>query len=77
MIRRRYVLDTSALFTLIEEEEGAARVEEIIRTEEAFLPWLVLLEVSYVTRQERGQGEADSSYDKLKQLPSQILWKID
>lgn len=59
MARKRYVLDTSALFTLIEEEDGADRVEEIVSTGNACLPSLALLEVQYVTRQERGQGEAD------------------
>jgi predicted nucleic acid-binding protein len=75
--RNKFVLDTSALFALIEDEEGADRVEEIIRTENASLPWQALLEVHYVTRQERGQGEADRRYAFLKQLPCDILWQID
>jgi predicted nucleic acid-binding protein len=75
--RNKYVLDTSALFALIEEEEGADRVEEIIRTEDASLPWQSLLEVHYVTMQERGQGEADRRYTFLKQVPCEILWQID
>jgi predicted nucleic acid-binding protein len=75
--RRKYVLDTSALFTLIEEEDGAERVEEIIQTGDAFLPSMALLEVHYVTRQERGQGEADRRYALLKHLPCAILWQID
>lgn len=77
MARKRYVLDTSALFTLIEEEDGVDRVEEIVRTEDAFLPSLALLEVHYVTRQERGQGEADRRYALLKKLPCEVLWQID
>ncbi len=77
MARKRFVLDTSALFTLIEEEEGADRVEEIVSTEEAYLPSLALLEVHYVTRQERGQGEADRRYALLKKLPCEILWHVD
>jgi predicted nucleic acid-binding protein len=75
--RKRYVLDTSALFTLIEEEDGADRVEEIVSTEDAYLPSLALLEVHYVTRQERGQGEADRRYALLKKLPCEILWQVD
>lgn len=77
MARKRYVLDTSALFTLIEEEAGVDRVEEIVSTENAYLPSLALLEVHYVTRQERGQGEADRRYALLKKLPCEIVWQVD
>ncbi len=77
MVRKKYVLDTSALFTLMEEEEGADRVEEIVHTGDAFLPSLALLEVHYVTRQERGQGEADRRYALLKKLPCEVLWQVD
>src|SRR3954454_23058809 len=73
----KYVLGASALFTLIEEEDGADRVEEIVSTGDALLPSLALLEVHYVTRQERGQGEADRRYALLKQLPCEILWQVD
>jgi predicted nucleic acid-binding protein len=75
--RKKFVLDTSALFTLIEEEDGADRVEEIVSAEEAYLPSMALLEVHYVTRQERGQGEADRRYALLKKLPCEILWQVD
>jgi ribonuclease VapC len=71
------VLDTSALMTLIESEEGAGRVESIIRGEEVLLPCLTLLEVHYITRQERGQGEADRRYTLLKQLSCEIIWELD
>ena len=77
MERKSYVLDTSALLTLIEDEEGAGRVESILREEKVFLPCLVLLEVHYITRQERGQGEADRRYAFLKQLSCEILWQLD
>jgi predicted nucleic acid-binding protein len=77
VVRRKYVLDTSALFTLIEEEDGADRVEEVIRTGTAFLPYMALLEVHYVTRQEHGVGEADRRYAFLKQSPVEILWQVD
>jgi predicted nucleic acid-binding protein len=74
---KRYVLDTSALLTLIESEEGANRVEAILREEDVLLPCLTLLEVHYITRQERGQGEADRRYALLKQLSCEILWELD
>jgi predicted nucleic acid-binding protein len=75
--RKSYVLDTSALLALIEDEDGAGRVESILRDEKVFLPFMVLLEVHYITRQERGQGEADRRYAFLKQLSCEILWQLD
>jgi len=72
-----YVLDTSALLALIENEDGAGRVESILQVEKVFLPFLVLLEMHYITRQERGQGEADRRYALLRQLPCEILWQLD
>ncbi len=77
MERKSYVLDSSAILTLIENEEGASRVESILQTDKVFLPCLVLLEVHYITQQERGQGEADRRYALLKQLPCEILWQLD
>lgn len=47
------------MLAFIEDKEGADRVERILKKERAILPWLVLMEVHYVTRQEAGPGEAD------------------
>lgn len=77
MAPESYVLDTSAMLTLIESEAGADRVEEILRGEHTLLPWMVLLEVHYVTLQEQGQAEADRRYALMKQLPTDVLWQID
>jgi predicted nucleic acid-binding protein len=74
---KRYVLDSSALLTLIENEEGVDRVESILSHAKALLPGLALLEVHYVSSQERGQAEADRRYMLLKQLPCEILWQLD
>jgi predicted nucleic acid-binding protein len=72
-----FVVDTSALLTLIEDEIGAERVDQVLRTERVWIPWLVLLEVNYITRQERGEAEADRRYALMKQLPVTILWSMD
>lgn len=72
----RYILDTSALFTLIEVEPGADRVEEILRSGHSFLPWIVLMELNYITRQELGEAEADRRYALLRESPTRILWEV-
>ena len=74
---KKFLLDTSALLAFIEDEEGADRVEEVFEDEKALLPWPVLLEVYYVTLQERGQAEADHRYALIKQLRAEILWDMN
>jgi predicted nucleic acid-binding protein len=73
----RYLLDTSALLTLIEDEDGAARVETLLRQPSTIISWVSLLEVAYITRQERDATEADHRYALLKALPVSLLWTVD
>jgi len=73
----RFLLDTSALMTLIEDEAGANRVEQIIGQGRATLPWPVLLELYYITRQESGPAEADRRYALASRLNVQLLWDMD
>ncbi len=77
MDRSPILLDSSALLTLIEDEAGAQRVEQVLREEETLLPWMALLEVHYVTRQEKGEDEADRRFALLQQLGSKIVWEVD
>lgn len=77
MSRRPILLDTSAVLTLIEDEPGAERVEQVLREEETILPWMALLEVHYVTRQEKGDEEADRRFALIKQLGSTIRWDVE
>jgi predicted nucleic acid-binding protein len=62
---------------MIEDEEGAARVEQVLREQDAFVTWISLLEVYYITRQERGSAEAEQRYALLKALPVTLLWAMD
>ena len=77
MNAKRYVLDTSAILTLIEDEPGADRVQTILGEGQVGLPWVVLLETTYITRQEQGEAEANLRYALLKELPVTIGWEID
>lgn len=73
----RYLLDSSALLTLIEDEPGADRVEEVLRSQGCLIPWLAVLEVVYITQQEQGIDEAESRLALLEHLPGEILWEAD
>ncbi len=77
MSPERYLLDTSALMALIEDEAGAERVEQIITQGRAVLPWPVLLEIYYIARQERGQAEADQRYALVNKLKARVLWGME
>jgi len=72
-----WLLDTSALLTFIEDEEGADRVEQALKQPSTLVPWPVLLETHYVTLQEGGQAEADRRLALIKQLGVEILWGMD
>jgi predicted nucleic acid-binding protein len=71
------VLDTSAILSFIEDEAGADRVGEILQQEEVWLPWLILMETYYISRQEQDQAEAERRYALLKQLPVTLLWEVN
>ncbi len=76
-LEKPYVIDSSALLTLIEDEEGADRVQEVLRERDVILPWLVLMEVYYISQQENGKPEADRRYALMRHLPAEIVWEMD
>ena len=71
-----YLLDTSALLTFMEDEEGADEVDRILRGGQIVLPFIVLLEVYYITLREKGEDMADKRYAFLKSLDGEILWDL-
>lgn len=73
----KYLLDTSAILALMEDEEGSDRVEEILRQEKVILPFPVLLEAYYISLQEKSKPEADRRYALLRHLPTSQLWQVD
>lgn len=77
MSESRYLLDTSAILTFLEDEDGAERVEKLLRQEAVLLPFMALLETYYITRKEQTEDVADRRYALLKQLPVTFLWNID
>jgi predicted nucleic acid-binding protein len=72
-----YLLDTSALFTFIEDENGADRVEQALNQVTTLVPWTVLMETYYITLQEEGQAEADRRIALIRTLKVRILWDMN
>lgn len=72
-----HLLDTSALLTLLGDEPGAARVEEVLRQENVLIPFVALIEAYYITLQTASQVEAEKRHALLKALPGEVLWAVD
>lgn len=69
-----YVLDTSAWFTLIEDEAGSDTVQEILEQAKAgeaivLVSFMSFMEVYYITLQERDENEARERVDLMAALP--------
>ena len=68
-----YLLDTSALLTLLEDEAGAGRIERLLKQSAALICAVSLLEVRYITLQERTEAEADVRHALFKRSGATIL----
>lgn len=71
---KRYLLDTSALLTLRDEEEGAEQVADILqqaRQQQAhcFACFLTLMEVFYRIWKDEGEQEGRLAYEQCRSLP--------
>ncbi|NOT55075.1 MAG: type II toxin-antitoxin system VapC family toxin [Deltaproteobacteria bacterium] len=69
-----YVLDTSALLTLIEDEAGADQVQTLLEQAKQgevrlLVSFISFMEVYYISLQERGQEEAQERLRLLAVLP--------
>ena len=72
-----YLLDTSALLTLLEDEAGSDRVETVLRDAPTWICAVSLLEVRYITLREQTSAEADVRHALLKRSGATILWDLD
>lgn len=71
----KYVLDTSAWLTLIEDEEGADEVQKIIEESiedksEIYVSFMTYMEIYYITLQERDEKEARARIELISGLPA-------
>jgi predicted nucleic acid-binding protein len=73
-VSENYVLDSSAILTLIEKESGDEQVKQILRTQSVFIPWIALTELLYITTREKGPKDAETRYALIKNTNSTILW---
>ena len=70
----RYVLDTSALLTLFQDEAGAQTVEEILEAcgdgrSKAYLPFMSLMEFDYLVLRSRGRSAVDGAIRIIQAWP--------
>ncbi|MDA2923462.1 PIN domain-containing protein [Acidobacteria bacterium AH-259-G07] len=85
-----YVLDTSALLTVLNDEEGADTVLRIVavkgqkkqssRNSTVHLPFMALMELHYLLIRKNGQAEAQKVIRMIKVWPVQLnestrLWR--
>ncbi len=73
----RYVLDTSAILALTDQEEGAAEVEGLLDTArvdrcEAEVVSISLMEIYYITLREQGEDDAARLIALVKSWP--VAW---
>ncbi len=77
MANSRFALDTSAIFTLIEDEQGADRVEQILRENEVIVSWVTLMEMMYISKREKDEETALKRYATIKQMGVKIMWSAN
>src|SRR5262245_15874500 len=74
---KSYILDTSALLCLKENEPGADVVEQLLRDygtkAQMAVCFISLMEFYYIIHQELGEEEARRGYLLLKQFPLRVV----
>lgn len=72
-----FVLDTSALLCLKENEPGASEVEAILRQhgkkDTVYVCFMSVMEFAYILEQEQGEAAAREGVLQLKQLPLRVV----
>ena len=74
-----YLLDSSAILTLLEGEEGTEEVKSILMQAEegkvkVYLPFMVMMEVIYKVWQKEGKEEAEETAAILKGLKTEDVF---
>ena len=71
---KKYVFDTSALLTFIENEEGIEIVEQLLKNaiegeNKIFISTVALIELFYISVREQGRKTAEERLDLLENIP--------
>ncbi len=78
----RYVLDTSAVLTILNDEKGAKTVLDILedaRSEKAlvYLPFMALMELEYLGLRKRGREKTQQILNLVEAWPVQLTHSTD
>jgi len=73
-----YVLDTSAVFAFIEDEDGADTIHSLIMkalegTDILLISSVTIIEIFYISCQEQGGGVAEARLELLNKLPLSFI----
>ena len=82
MENKRIILDTSAIITYFEGEEGKKTVEEFLIESasheiELFIPFSAAIEFYYINFNSQGEETANQRFAMLMSLPVEVLKSID
>jgi len=82
MENKRIILDTSAILTYFEGEEGKKTVEEFLIESasheiELFIPFSAAIEFYYINFNSQGEETANQRFAMLMSLPVEVLKSID
>ncbi len=77
-MKDNFVLDTSAIISFLENEEGADIVEALLEKAESgevdiYLSFVKFVEIYYITIQKKGKKFALERIDSLKMLPVKLI----
>ncbi|MDL1971083.1 MAG: PIN domain-containing protein [Candidatus Desulfofervidaceae bacterium] len=72
-----FLLDTSAWLSYMEGEEGVDKVEHVLQIGKILIPFIVLLEIYYISYREKGEDIANKRYALVKSLDAEFIWEID
>jgi len=80
--RKRYVLDTTAIFSYIEEEAGSDTVEDLLICAtkgeiDIYIAFITLTEIFYISLQEQGEKEARQRIELVRSLSVKIEESCD
>lgn len=72
-VKTMYLLDTSSVLSFLEDEKGSDRVEKLLNSTNVIIPFIVYLEIFYITVREKGEEIGQKRYAMLKRLDVEYI----